>query len=135
MRSLRFVFVVLALFTIVVPTVNAQAPVASPLPPEPVCQFGYYGAAPYECAPYGYYNPDWFVQGVFIGAGPWYRGRADGVVQAPPIRVYYPNDYSYGYYGYGSYNRPYYGGSAVVVVRPWIYPRVVIGIGFGRHHR
>ena len=27
---------------------------------------------PYACAPYGYYGPDWFAGGVFIGAGPWY---------------------------------------------------------------
>ncbi|MGB8113291.1 MAG: hypothetical protein WCF22_05940, partial [Candidatus Sulfotelmatobacter sp.] len=25
-------------------------------------------------APYGYYGPDWFVGGVFIGAGPWFHG-------------------------------------------------------------
>jgi hypothetical protein len=24
--------------------------------------------------PYGYYGPDWFVGGVFFGAGPWFRG-------------------------------------------------------------
>src|ERR1700755_1543783 len=41
----------------------------------PVCSYGYYGYAPYSCAPYGYYGPDWFVGGVFIGAGPWYHGR------------------------------------------------------------
>ena len=38
----------------------------------PVCTYGYYGYAPYACAPYGYYGPQWFVGGVFIGAGPWY---------------------------------------------------------------
>ena len=26
----------------------------------PVCQYGYYGYAPYACAPYGYYGPSWF---------------------------------------------------------------------------
>ena len=30
---------------------------------------------PYSCAPYGYYGPDWFTGGVFIGAGPWYHGH------------------------------------------------------------
>src|SRR5215470_14431878 len=39
----------------------------------PVCAYGYYGYAPYACAPYGYYGPDWFVGGVFIGAGPWFH--------------------------------------------------------------
>jgi len=41
---------------------------------EPVCPYGYFDYAPYNCAPYGYYGPDWFVGGVFIGAGRWYRG-------------------------------------------------------------
>src|ERR1035438_3458919 len=39
---------------------------------QPVCEYGYYGYAPYACAPYGYYGPDWFAGGAFIGAGPWY---------------------------------------------------------------
>jgi hypothetical protein len=40
----------------------------------PVCPYGYFDYAPYSCAPYGYYGPDWFVNGVFIGAGPWFHG-------------------------------------------------------------
>jgi hypothetical protein len=40
----------------------------------PDCPYGYFDYAPYSCAPYGYYGPDWFVGGVFIGAGPWFRG-------------------------------------------------------------
>ncbi len=36
--------------------------------------YGYYDAAPYECAPYGYYGPEWFTGGVFLGAGPWFHG-------------------------------------------------------------
>ncbi len=43
----------------------------------PVCPYGYYDYAPYACAPYGYYGPEWFVDGVFIGAGPWFHGRED----------------------------------------------------------
>src|ERR1700759_3698518 len=39
----------------------------------PVCPYGYFDYAPYECAPYGYYGPDWFSGGVFIGAGPWFH--------------------------------------------------------------
>ena len=42
---------------------------------EPGCPYGYYDYAPYNCSPYGYYGPDWFNGGVFIGAGPWYHGR------------------------------------------------------------
>ena len=40
----------------------------------PVCPYGYYSYYPYACAPYGYYGPSWFVNGIFIGAGPWYHG-------------------------------------------------------------
>jgi hypothetical protein len=43
----------------------------------PVCPYGYYDYSPYRCAPYGYYGPEWFSNGVFIGAGPWYHGRRD----------------------------------------------------------
>jgi hypothetical protein len=39
----------------------------------PVCAYGYYDYYPYACAPYGYYGPDYFVDGVFIGVGPWYH--------------------------------------------------------------
>jgi hypothetical protein len=42
----------------------------------PDCPYGYYDAPPYECAPYGYYGPEWFTGGIFIGAGPWFRGPA-----------------------------------------------------------
>ena len=42
----------------------------------PVCPYGYFDYTPYDCAPYGYYGPDWFVGGLFIGAGPWFHGRA-----------------------------------------------------------
>ena len=42
----------------------------------PVCPYGYFDYSPYNCAPYGYYGPDWFVDGVFIGAGPWFHGPA-----------------------------------------------------------
>ena len=41
----------------------------------PVCPYGYYEVPPYNCAPDGYYGPDWFVDGAFIGAGPWYHGH------------------------------------------------------------
>lgn len=43
----------------------------------PVCPYGYYGYAPYNCAPIGYYGPQWFSAGIFIGAGPWFHG-SDG---------------------------------------------------------
>ncbi|MGD0796627.1 MAG: hypothetical protein ABR910_02785 [Acidobacteriaceae bacterium] len=40
----------------------------------PVCPYGYFDYAPYSCSPYGYYGPDWFNGGFFIGAGPWFHG-------------------------------------------------------------
>jgi hypothetical protein len=40
----------------------------------PECPYGYYDYAPYACAPYGYYGPEWFDGGLFIGAGPWFHG-------------------------------------------------------------
>src|ERR1700683_1504822 len=40
----------------------------------PDCPYGYYDVAPYDCAPAGYYGPEWFTDGVFIGAGPWFHG-------------------------------------------------------------
>lgn len=43
--------------------------------PAPVCPYGYFDYPPYDCAPYGYYGPDWFEGGLFIGAGPWFHGR------------------------------------------------------------
>ena len=39
----------------------------------PVCAYGYYPYYPYGCAPYGYYGPSYFVDGIFVGAGPWYH--------------------------------------------------------------
>jgi hypothetical protein len=41
----------------------------------PVCPYGYYEEPPYNCAPDGYYGPEWFAGGVFIGAGPYYHGQ------------------------------------------------------------
>lgn len=60
----------------------------------PVCPYGYYEVPPYNCAPYGYYGPEWFSGGVFIGAGPWFHG---------PERFYghvdHHFDYRHGYHG------------------------------------
>jgi hypothetical protein len=46
--------------------------------PAPICDYGYYNYYPYACAPYGYYGPEWFNGGFFIGAGPWFRGFRGG---------------------------------------------------------
>ncbi|MFZ0338069.1 MAG: hypothetical protein WAL45_08565, partial [Terracidiphilus sp.] len=60
----------------------------------PDCEWGYYSYYPYACAPYGYYGPDWFAGGIFIGAGPWYgRGWGHG--------GWGRGGYGYGRGGYG----------------------------------
>jgi hypothetical protein len=53
---------------------NMPAQIAVQIGPAPICPYGYFDYAPYDCAPYGYYGPDWFAGGVFIGAGPWFHG-------------------------------------------------------------
>lgn len=55
-------------------TTTAPAQVAINIGVAPVCPYGYFDYAPYDCAPYGYYGPDWFVGGIFVGAGPWFHG-------------------------------------------------------------
>jgi hypothetical protein len=57
------------------PVPAAQVAVSVGVAPD--CPYGYYDYAPYACAPYGYYGPEWFVGGVFIGAGPWFHGPAN----------------------------------------------------------
>ena len=51
-----------------------RAQVAVEVGVAPMCPYGYFDYEPYDCAPYGYYGPDWFVGGVFLGAGPWFHG-------------------------------------------------------------
>jgi hypothetical protein len=55
---------------------KSQAQISVEIGVAPECPYGYYEAAPYGCAPYGYYGPSWFSHGVFIGAGPWFHGPA-----------------------------------------------------------
>jgi hypothetical protein len=59
---------------LLVGTTAAPAQVAIDIGVAPVCPYGYFSYVPYDCAPYGYYGPDWFLGGVFIGAGPWFHG-------------------------------------------------------------
>jgi hypothetical protein len=66
-----FIFMVLA--AAAATTGFAQVGVAVGV--EPVCPYGYYDVAPYTCAPPGYYGPEWFDGGLFIGVGPWFHGH------------------------------------------------------------
>src|SRR5580765_5890615 len=54
----------------------------------PVCEYGFYPTYPFGCAPYGYYGPEWFADGIFIGAGPWYNFYFTHAVY---YRAYYVN--------------------------------------------
>lgn len=51
----------------------------------PVCAYGYYPSYPYACAPYGYYGPEWFANGAFVGAGPWFHGFRRPVFVGRPV--------------------------------------------------
>jgi len=53
---------------------KANAQVSVNIGEPPVCPYGYYEVPPYNCAPDGYYGPEWFSGGLFIGAGPWFHG-------------------------------------------------------------
>jgi hypothetical protein len=72
LRHLSFMAIGVGIF---LPTAhNVSAQVAVSIGEPPVCPYGYYEAPPYNCAPDGYYGPEWFGGGIFIGAGPWYHG-------------------------------------------------------------
>ncbi len=68
-------FMTVTAFTVTAPKLDAQ--VAVEVGVAPVCPYGYYDVPPYACAPYGYYGPEWFTGGVFMGAGPWFHGSAN----------------------------------------------------------
>src|ERR1700678_55013 len=81
MRGLTLSFVLLAAagagLVATAPQAQAQVSVGVQIGPAPDCPYGYYDVAPYGCAPAGYYGPEWFTGGVFIGAGPWFHGPAN----------------------------------------------------------
>jgi hypothetical protein len=60
-----------------VATPQSPAQISINIGAEPSCPYGYYDAAPYNCAPYGYYGPEWFSGGAFIGSGRWFHGPAN----------------------------------------------------------
>jgi hypothetical protein len=70
----RLALVAIAGFCFAVCAPSIQAQVSVDVGVAPVCPYGYYDYPPYACAPYGYYGPEWFMGGVFIGAGPWFHG-------------------------------------------------------------
>lgn len=77
MRYLKYL-ALLAILAVPAIYANAQVAIGVQIGPDygyynapPVCDYGYYPYYPFACAPYGYWGPQWFVSGVFIGAGPW----------------------------------------------------------------
>ena len=80
MRGFTYTLMAAALglgLTAMTPTASAQIGVGVNIGVAPECPYGYYDVAPYACAPAGYYSPEWFDGGVFVGAGPWFHGHED----------------------------------------------------------
>lgn len=78
MRGFSFVLVAaLAGIGLTSTAPNAKAQVSVNIGVAPDCPYGYYDVPPYACAPAGYYGPEWFNDGIFIGAGPWFHGPHD----------------------------------------------------------
>ena len=78
MRGFTFlVFAGIAGIGFMASTPKAEAQVSINVGVAPECPYGYYDAAPYACAPSGYYGPEWFTGDVFIGAGPWFHGESN----------------------------------------------------------
>jgi hypothetical protein len=96
MRSLKILALpaVASLCLFVATPPQTQAQVSVSIGAAPGCPYGYYEAPPYSCAPYGYYGPEWFSSGVFVGAGPWFHGPSNfhGYVN----NTYHPE---HGYHG------------------------------------
>jgi hypothetical protein len=69
-----FALATLAAMCFAVTASKTQAQVSVEVGAAPDCPYGYYDVAPYSCAPSGYYGPEWFNEGTFTGAGPWFHG-------------------------------------------------------------
>lgn len=92
-------------------TAKANAQVVVGVGAPPVCAYGYYGYAPYACAPAGYYGAGYFHNGIFLGVGPWagwgYRHGWGGYRYAGPVGGRYYGRGGWGYRGSrgGGYRR------------------------------
>jgi hypothetical protein len=71
------VFAAIAAFALAPGASKAAAQINVTIGVAPDCPYGYYDYVPYNCVPDGYYGPEWFNGGVFIGAGPWFHGSSD----------------------------------------------------------
>lgn len=107
MRGIKALLVTTAAaFTVaLLPAPKANAQISVSIGAAPDCPYGYYDYAPYNCAPYGYYGPEWFTGGVFIGAGPWFHGGHD--FHGSVNRAYDPRmGYKGSFPQHGSYHQP-----------------------------
>jgi hypothetical protein len=78
MRGIKLLaLATLAAFAIAPGAPRAAAQINLYIGVAPDCPYGYYDYTPHNCAPDGYYGPEWFRGGVFIGAGPWFHGSND----------------------------------------------------------
>jgi hypothetical protein len=73
--SLAVAAVAAIAFTAAAPLAHSQVTLS--IGAEPACPYGYYDYAPYSCSPSGYYGPQYFSGGAFIGVGPWFHGASD----------------------------------------------------------
>ena len=71
------VFAAIAAFAIAPGAPRAAAQINFLIGVAPDCPYGFYDYVPHNCAPDGYYGPEWFRGGVFVGAGPWFHGSKD----------------------------------------------------------
>jgi len=71
MRGLKTLLSTTALLAGMALAPAAHAQISINIGVQPACSYGYYGYAPYSCAPMGYYGPGYFYNGIFVGMGPW----------------------------------------------------------------
>jgi len=71
MRGTKILFATTALLAGLALAPAAQAQIYVGVGIQPVCSYGYYDYSPYACAPYGFYGPGYFYNGIFLGMGPW----------------------------------------------------------------
>src|SRR5580700_7839455 len=71
MRGIKILISTTALLAGLAMMPVAQSQVSINIGVQPVCSYGYYGYAPYSCAPMGYYGSGYFYNGIFVGMGPW----------------------------------------------------------------
>lgn len=105
MRGIKILIGTTALLAGLTLAPAAEAQLVVEIGAQPVCQYGYYGYAPYACAPRGYYGPGYFYNGIFLGMGPWggwgyshgwgshrFAGEGGGSYHGGPGRASYRND-------------------------------------------